>query len=97
MVVGFMLEDCICKSQSQDRTEGARSCNSKSTRDWISKENTSSPTVGTDSIMMTCVVDAFERRDVMTSDVQNKFIQTDAPEKEIGERVIMKIRGKLVD
>ena len=26
MAVGFMLEDCICKSQSQDRTEGARSC-----------------------------------------------------------------------
>ena len=26
MVVGFMLEDCICKSQSQDCTECARSC-----------------------------------------------------------------------
>ena len=38
-----------------------------------------------------------KRRDIMTSDIPNAFIQTDAPEKEIGERVIMKIRGKLVD
>ena len=77
--------------------KGRLAYNVKATRDWISKENTSSPTVGTDSIMMTCAVDSFERRDVMTSDVPNAFIQTDAPEKEIGERVIMKIRGKLVD
>ena len=26
MVVGFMLEDCICKSQSQDCTKCAQSC-----------------------------------------------------------------------
>ena len=33
----------------------------------------------------------------MTSDVLKAFIQTDAPVKGIGERVIMKICGKLVD
>ena len=46
---------------------------------------------------MNCVVDAYESHDIMTSDVPNAFIQTDAPEIEIGERVIMKIREKLVD
>ena len=77
--------------------KGRLAYNGKDTHDWISKDNTSSPTVGTDSIMMTVAVDTYERRDVMTSDVPNTFIQTDAPEKEIGERFIMKIRGKLVD
>ena len=33
----------------------------------------------------------------MTSDVPNAFIQTDVHAKEVGERVIMKIHGKLVD
>ena len=33
----------------------------------------------------------------MTSDVLKNFIQRDASEKEIGERVIKKIQGKLVD
>ena len=47
--------------------------------------------------MMTCAVDAYTIRDIMTSYVPNAFIQTDATEKEIGERVIIKIRGKLVD
>lgn len=71
--------------------------NGKKTIDWISKENTSSPTVGTDSIMMTVAFDAHERQDVMRSDVPNAFIQIDAPVKDVGERVIMKICGKLVD
>ena len=77
--------------------KGRLAYNGKKTRDWISKENTSSPTVGTHSIMLTCAIDAYECRDIMVSDVPNAFIQTDAPKKEVGERVIMKIRGKLVD
>ena len=47
--------------------------------------------------MMTCAVDAYERRDIMKSDVTNTFIQTDAPVKEVVERFIVKIRGKLVN
>ena len=47
--------------------------------------------------MLTCAIDTYERRDIMVSDVPNAFIQTDEPKKEVGERVIMKIRGKLVD
>ena len=46
---------------------------------------------------MTCTVDVFERQDIMTSYFPKVFIQTDAPVKEIGKRVIMKIRVSLVD
>ena len=76
-----------------DSVKGRLVYNRKATRDWISKENTSSPNVGTDSIMMTCAVDAYGRRDIMTSAVPNAFIQKDAPEKGIGERVVMTIQG----
>ena len=47
--------------------------------------------------MTTYLIDAFERRDIITSNVPNAFIQTDAPVKGIRERVIMEIRGRLVD
>ena len=48
--------------------------------------------------MTTCVIDAYEERDVMTANVPNAFIQTVMPEPEEGEaRVTMKITGLLVD
>ena len=47
---------------------------------------------------MTAIVDAKEKRDVMSADVPNAFIQTSMPEIKDGEeRVIMKITGVLVD
>ena len=33
----------------------------------------------------------------MTADIPNAFVQTDVDKKEVGERIIMKIRGPLVD
>ena len=41
--------------------KGRLAYNGKKTRDWISKENTSSPTVGTHSIMLTFAIDDYER------------------------------------
>ena len=57
-----------------------------------------SPTVTMESIQITLVIDAIERRDKMTSDMPNAFIQAYVPETKKGEdRITMKIRGKLVD
>src|SRR5210317_1889419 len=68
------------------------------TRDWLSRENTASPTAPLEGICSTCVIDAHEERDVMTVDIPNAFIQTHMPEVENGEdRVTMKITGLLVD
>ena len=72
--------------------------NGKPTREWLDKEDAASPTVATESIMLTATNDAKERRDIMTADVPNAFIQTKLPEGKVGEeRVIMKITGVLVD
>jgi hypothetical protein len=51
----------------------------------------------TESIVITGVIDAKQRRDVMTADIPNAFVLTDIDEKKVGERIIMKIRGPLVD
>jgi hypothetical protein len=48
--------------------------------------------------MLTSVIDAHEKRDVMTCDIPNAFIQALMPEVKDGdERVMMKITGVLVD
>ena len=63
-------------------------------RDFISREDASSPTVATESVLLTCVVDATEGRDVAVIDIPNAFIQTKAGPK---DRVIIRVRGILVD
>ena len=64
------------------------------TREWLTREDTASPTASLEAINATCVIDAYEERDVMTVDIPNAFIQTPMPEGE--EKVIMKITGLLV-
>ena len=64
-------------------------------RNYIEKEDASSPTVATESVIITSVVDAKENRHTAVIDVPNAFIQTVVNDK--GRRVIIRIRGMLVD
>ena len=66
------------------------------TREWLTREDTSSPTALLEAIFITCVIDAYEGRDMMSLDLPNAFIQTLMPE-DAGSRVMMKITGVLVD
>ena len=77
--------------------KGRLAFNGAPTRNWITSEDKSSPTVLNESLKLTCTVDAYQNRDVMSMDVPNAYLHATLPEKEIGERVVMKIRGKLVD
>jgi hypothetical protein len=61
-------------------------------------EEVSSPTVYTESTLLTAVIEAEERRDVATCNIPNAFIQTEIEEKDHeGNRTIMKIKGVMVD
>ena len=62
---------------------------------FIEKEDASSPTVATESVILTSLIDAKEKRDKAIIDVPNAFIQTFVKDK--GKRVIVRIRGGLVD
>jgi len=49
-------------------------------RIYKTKEETSSPTVRTESLLLSCVIDAKEKRDVATCDVPGAFMQVDVDE-----------------
>jgi hypothetical protein len=42
----------------------------------VTKEDSSSPTVSTKSVLLTSIVDTLEGRDVAVIDIPNAFIQT---------------------
>ena len=91
-------EVLLLLTEKRDESVKGRGCyNGAPTRAWIGKEDTSSPTVFTESIHLLAAIDAWERRDNMTSDVPNAFVQTDLPKAEVGERVTVKVTGPLVE
>ena len=45
-------------------------------RDFISKEDSSLPTLSTEAVLLSCIIDAEEERDVAVIDIPNAFIQT---------------------
>jgi hypothetical protein len=61
-------------------------------RDFLSKENASSPTVTTESVLFTSLVDAQENPIV---DIPNALIQMVVEDNE--DKVVMRIRGHMVD
>jgi Reverse transcriptase (RNA-dependent DNA polymerase) len=91
------LESLIFLTEKKDGTIKGRKCANGSTQKaYTNKEDVASPTAATESILLTATIDAYEERDVMLADIPNAFVQTDM-ETADDSRVIMKIRGKLVD
>jgi hypothetical protein len=64
-------------------------------RDYISKEDASSPTIATEAVLLSCIIDAKEGRDVAVINIPNAFIQTRVEDE--GDMVIIRIRGVLLD
>ena len=94
------MESLIFLVEKRDGSIKARACANGSTqRDYIEREDAASPTASTDAIIITSVIDAKQKRDVMIADVPNAFVQTDVMKKYLkrGDRIIMKIRGILVE
>ena len=70
----------LLTEKSRGEVKGRCVYKGNGTRDWLSKDDTASPTASLEGIMNTCVIDAYEGRDVMSADVPNAFIQTWMPE-----------------
>jgi hypothetical protein len=68
---------------------------------WATSRETSSvrrmqaPTVATESVLLTSLVNAQENHDVAIADIPNTFIQTVV--KDNKDKVVMRIRGHMVD
>jgi len=93
------MESLMFLTEKRDGSIKGRTCANGSTqRSYISKDEASSPTAATESILLTTAIEAKEERDVMTLDIPNAFLQTSLPKDETtDERIIMKLRGILVD
>ena len=92
------MESLIFLTEKRDGIVKARACaNGSVQREYVMREKAASPTVISESVFITSTIDAKENRDVMTYDVPNAFVQTEIKEQEIGERIIMKIRGTLLE
>ena len=63
----------------------------------MGKDDASSPTISMEAIMLTAVIDAIEERHVITVDTTNAFVQTDISTDKQGDRIVMVIKGPLVD
>ncbi|CAJ1945741.1 unnamed protein product [Cylindrotheca closterium] len=87
----------LTEKQFEKKIKGRLVFGGDGTREWLSREDTASPTALQEAITTTCVIDAHEGRDVMTLDLPNTFIQTYMPDAKEGEDcVYMKITGMMV-
>jgi hypothetical protein len=92
-----ILESHIFVEEKQDGTIKARKViGGNKQREYITKEDVSSPTVTAEAVMLTCVIDAQENRDVAVVDIP-AFAQTVVSNEDAKHRVIVRIRGPLVD
>ena len=62
-------------------------------REYITKEDSTSPTIAIEALMLSSIIDAPERRDVATCDIPGAFMQS----KMEGKKVHVKLKGMMVD
>jgi hypothetical protein len=83
------------KHKRDRKMKGRTTAGGNKQRDYISKEDASSPPVTTESVLMSCIIDAKEERDVAVVDTPNAFVQTRVENEK--DMAFIKIRGILVD
>ena len=73
----------------------ARGCaDGRPEREFISKEESSSPTVSTYALFISCAMDVMEGRQVVTCDIPGTFLQADWPKD---NDCYLKLKGLMVD
>jgi hypothetical protein len=76
------------------KIKGRGCADGRKQRAWTDKANSSSPTIATEALFLTMVIDAMEGRDVAIIDVPGAFMQADMPED---ETVHVRFTGLMVD
>jgi hypothetical protein len=80
------------KEKRCGRIKGRGCADGRKQKLYKTKAETSSPTVSIESLVLSCLIDAIEGRDVATCDIPGAFMQA-----EIDEEVHIKFEGELVD
>jgi len=82
----------LIKEKRSGKSKGRTCANGRSQRSKYTKEETTSPTVSTDALMISLMIDAKERRDVATADVEGAYLHAD-----MEEFVLLKLVGEAVN
>ena len=80
------------KEKRTGQIKGRGCADGRKQRSFLSKEDTSSPTVAIESVMLTATIEAQEERDVATADIPGAFMQAD-----MDDVVHMKIEGTMAE
>jgi hypothetical protein len=83
------------KQKRDGKIKGRTMAGGNKQREYISKEDASSPTVAMESVLLSCIIDAEEERDVTVVDIPNAFVQTRVENEK--DMAFINIRGILVD
>ena len=81
----------IAEKRSGD-IKGRTVADGRSQRDYTDPGDAASPTVSIEALLLSCVIDALEERDVATCDISGAFLQAD-----IDDVVHVKFEGPMVD
>ena len=82
------------KKKRCGKIKGRGCADGRKQRLYMSKDDVSSPTVSTEALLLTCLIDAMEKRDVVTVDIPDAFMQSDMDDN---QDTFMKLEGKTVD
>lgn len=82
------------KRKRSGQVKGRGCADGRKQRAYTDKDEATAPTVATEAVFLTAVVDAYERRDVGIVDVPGAFMQTDQP---LDETVHVRLTGIMVD
>jgi hypothetical protein len=80
------------KKKRCGKIKGRGCANGRKQRAYTSKEDASSPTVSIEALLLSCVINAKERRDVATVDIPGAFMQAD-----MDELVHMRLEGTMAE
>ena len=87
--LGYLM---FLKQKRCGRIKGRGCADGRKQRVWTTKQDATSPTVSTEAVLLTSIIDAKERREVMTVDIPGAFMQGDQD-----ETVHMKLEGTLAE
>jgi hypothetical protein len=80
------------KRKRSGKVKGRGCADGRKQRAWTNKEDATSPTIATEAVFLTAVIDALEDRDVAIVDVPGAFMQAD-----MDELVHVRFTGTMVD
>jgi len=76
------------QTRDDDTIKGRGCADGRKQLDWMSKEETASPTVANQALTFSCMIDAKEKRDVATADIPGAFLQTEYTKGDTHIRIV---------